>query len=241
MQKNDGNQTNQPVSIYDAEATFAVVEETILGLWKVVNNLTRVQPPKCDRYRVTIFGSARLQPETPLYKGVKYLASQLGEMGCDIITGGGPGLMQAANEGSVMADPTNQTKSIGIRVDLDFEQQTNPFVEHVYQHQTFFTRLHHFVLLSNAFVVVPGGIGTTLEALMIWQLLQVRQLQNTPLIMVGEMWDELLIWAEKYMLTSTYPMVNPADIKIPICVQTFDEAVSLLKQKQQEWEKGCIL
>ncbi|BAZ04082.1 LOG family protein [Calothrix sp. NIES-3974] len=236
---NDNNQSNRPVSIHDTEATFAIIEETILGLWQVVNNLTRVQPPKCDRYRVTIFGSARLQPHTPLYNGVKYLASQLANLGCDIITGGGPGLMQAANEGSVIADPHNRTKSIGIRVDLDFEQETNPFVEHVYQHQTFFTRLHHFVLLSNAFVVVPGGIGTTLEALMIWQLLQVRQLDQTPFIMVGEMWDELIIWAEKYMVNSTYPMANPHDIQIPICVQTFDEAVEILSTKHQEWTQSC--
>jgi uncharacterized protein (TIGR00730 family) len=230
---------SEMVSIYDAEASFQVIEEAILGLWKVVNNLTAIQPPKCEHYRVTVFGSARLKADSPLYEGVKYLASELTEMGCDIITGGGPGLMQAANEGSVIADPTGKTKSIGIRVDLDFEQATNPFVEQLYQHQTFFTRLHHFVLLSNAFIVVPGGIGTALEAFMIWQLLQVRKLHQTPLIMVGEMWPDLLDWAEKYMVNIEPKMANPADMKIPHCVNNFEEAVAVLREYHGEWAKGC--
>ena len=79
-----------------------------------------IRPPKRERYRVTIFGSARLEPDNPLYDGVRSLASELTAMGCDIVTGGGPGLMQAANEGSVIADPLDQTKSIGIRIDLGF-------------------------------------------------------------------------------------------------------------------------
>jgi uncharacterized protein (TIGR00730 family) len=239
--QSDNSQKSNTVSIYDAEATFKVIEESILGLWKVVNNLTSIEAPKCDRYRVTIFGSARLRSDTPLYQGVKYIASELTLMGCDIVTGGGPGLMQAANEGSVEADPDNQTQSIGIRVDLDFEQHANPFVEQIYQHQTFFTRLHHFVLLSNAFIVVPGGIGTALEAFMIWQLLQVRKLNQTPLIMVGDMWSELLTWANKHMVDGEHSLAKPADMKIPQCASTFEEAVVLLREAHGEWLKGCQL
>jgi uncharacterized protein (TIGR00730 family) len=226
-------------SIYDAEKSFQVIEESILGLWKVVNNLTSIQPPQCDRYRVTIFGSARLRSHSPLYDGVKMLASDLTAMGCDIITGGGPGLMQAANEGSVLADIDNQTNSIGIRVDLDFEQKTNPFVEQMYQHQTFFTRLHHFVLLSNAFVVVPGGIGTTLEAFMIWQLLQVRKLHDKPLIMVGEMWSELVDWSQEYMVNTEHQLASPADMEIPYCVKNFAEATAILRKYHVQWLQGC--
>lgn len=102
-------------------------------------------------------------------------------MGCEIVTDGGPGLMQAANEGARQAAPENQARSIGMRIMLEFEQRTNPFVGQAHEHRTFFSRLHHVVLLSHAFVVVPGGIGTTLEALMIWQLLQVRKLYGTSL------------------------------------------------------------
>ncbi len=231
--------TADSVSIYDAQSSFQVVEDAILGLWKVVNNLTTIQPPRRERYRVTIFGSARLQPDSALYAGVKRLASELTAMGCDIVTGGGPGLMQAANEGSVSADPENLTQSIGVRVSLDFEQESNPFVEELYQHQTFFTRLHHFVLLSDAFVVVPGGIGTTLEALMIWQLLQVRKLHDTPLIMVGQMWADLQAWAQLYILNTGQAMANPEDIKIPDCVSDFESAIALLKEAHAQWQQEC--
>ena len=119
-------------SIANPAATFEVIRKAILGLWDVVNELTSIKPTKRERYRVTIFGSARIQKETPLYNDVRQLASELTTMGCDIVTGGGPGLMEAANEGSVVADPADRTKSIGIRIALEFEQATNPFVEQVY-------------------------------------------------------------------------------------------------------------
>ena len=85
--------------------------------------------------------------------------------------------MQAANEGARSAEGT---QSVGIRVHLPFEQKANPFVESVFEHGTFFTRLHHFGLTSDAYIVAPGGIGTVLEAMMIWQLLQVRQPERHP-------------------------------------------------------------
>lgn len=225
----------------DREAVFQVVQESVFQLWEVVNNLTRVQPPKQERYRVTIFGSARMTPDTPLYEGVRHLASELTTMGCDIVTGGGPGLMQAANEGSTIADIDNRTKSIGIRVNLDFEQETNPFVEQVYQHRTFFSRLHHFVLVSNAFVVVPGGIGTALEALTIWQLLQVRKLYDTPLIMVGPMWADFTHWAQTYMVDVEPPMADPADLSIPQCVADCEAAIPLLQEAQAKWLRCQML
>ncbi|MDJ0688432.1 MAG: LOG family protein [Xenococcaceae cyanobacterium MO_188.B32] len=229
-------QNPDAVSIADSEAAFEVIHDTILSLWDTVNKLSSIQPPRRERYRVTLFGSARIKPDTSLYKGVRDLASELTMMGCDIVTGGGPGLMQAANEGSVIADPDDMTKSIGIRVDLGFEQDTNPFVEQVYLHRTFFSRLHHFVLASDAFVVLPGGIGTALEALMIWQLLQVRQLQNTPFITVGKMWNELAVWAKKYTIDVDPPMADPADLSIPDCVDTCEEAIVLLREAHEQWK-----
>ena len=225
------------VSIADSEAAYEVIHDTILNLWDTVNKLSSIQPPRRERYRVTLFGSARIQPHTSIYAGVRHLASELTNMGCDIVTGGGPGLMQAANEGSVSADPEDLTKSIGIRVDLGFEQDTNPFVEQAYLHRTFFSRLHHFVLASDAFIVLPGGIGTALEALMIWQLLQVRKLQNTPFIMVGTMWSELTNWAQQYTIDVDPPMADPADISIPHCVDTCEEAIALLREAHEQWQE----
>ncbi|HVJ81259.1 MAG TPA: LOG family protein, partial [Planctomycetia bacterium] len=182
------------------EAVEQIVRESVLSLWDVVDNLTRLRPERSRFYHVTIFGSARIRPQSSEYKDVRKLAEQLAKMGCRIVTGGGPGLMQAANAGANDAHPDRPEASIGIRIDLEHEQTVNAFVGQAYRHRTFFSRLHHFVLLSNAFVVMPGGIGTTLELAMVWQLLQVRKLYGTPLILVGEMWEKLVTWAREYMV-----------------------------------------
>src|SRR5438477_1628293 len=203
------------ISLADEEAVKDVLVNTVFSLWDIVNNLTRLRPSKRERYRVTIFGSARAKPGTSVYEEVKRVAAVLAEMGCDIITGGGPGLMRAANEGAAAANAPERNRSVGIRVDLPFEQDVNPFVEQAFEHKTFFTRLHHFVLTSDAFVVAPGGIGTVLEIMMIWQLLQVRHLHETPLILVGYMWADLVEWARNYLLTSRPPLANPEDLAIP--------------------------
>src|SRR5512134_1330619 len=92
------------VSLSDEAAVKEILGATVLDLWKVVNNLTRLRPSKRERYRVAIFGSARAQPGTYVYDEVKRAAAAFAAMGCDIVTGGGPGLMQAANEGAKEAD-----------------------------------------------------------------------------------------------------------------------------------------
>ncbi len=218
------------VSLKDEEAVKKVLVDSVLGLWDVVNNLTRLKPSHRDRYRVTIFGSARAKPGTVAYEETKRAARMLAEMGCDIITGGGPGLMQAANAG---VDLAGEAKSMGIRVDLPFEQEVNPFVELAFEHKTFFTRLHHFVLASDAFIVAPGGIGTVLETMMIWQLLQVRHLEHTPLIMVGKMWPGLIEWVRDAMLSFETPLINPEDVDIPVCVANADEAIAIIRDHRK--------
>jgi uncharacterized protein (TIGR00730 family) len=219
------------VSIADEEAVKKVLVDSVLGLWDVVNNLTRVRPTKHDRYRVTIFGSARAKPGTVAYEETKRVSTALAAMGCDIITGGGPGLMQAANEG--VDAGSDSSKSMGIRVDLPFEQEVNPFVELAYEHRTFFTRLHHFVLASDAFIVAPGGIGTVLETMMIWQLLQVHHLEQTPLILVGKLWPGLVELVRSSMLSFETPLIDAADVDIPICVENADEAIEIIHRHRQ--------
>jgi len=218
------------VNLSDEEAVKKVLVDSVLGLWDVVNNLTRIRPSRNDRYRVTIFGSARAKPGTIAYEETKRVAKALAAMGCDIITGGGPGLMQAANEG---VDAAGGSKSMGIRVDLPFEQEVNPFVELAYEHKTFFTRLHHFVLASDAFIVAPGGIGTVLETMMIWQLLQVRHLEHTPLILVGKLWPGLVEWVRSSMLSFETPLINVEDVDIPICVNNAEEAMDIIRRHRQ--------
>jgi uncharacterized protein (TIGR00730 family) len=228
-----GTESARLVSLADEEAVKEILAATVLNLWKVVNNLTRLRPSKRERYRVAIFGSARAQPGTFVYDEVKRAAAAFASMGCDIVTGGGPGLMQAANEGARMAGAPG---SMGIRVELPFEQDVNPFVEQAFEHETFFTRLHHFVIASDAFVVVPGGIGTVLEMLMIWQLLQVRHMDNVPLILVGKMWRGLVEWARTSMLDPRLALANAEDLQIPQCLDTADEAVAMVRDLHAKWQ-----
>jgi predicted Rossmann-fold nucleotide-binding protein len=118
---------------------------------------------------------------------------------------------------------------------LPFEQEVNPFVEQAYEHKTFFSRLHHFVLTSDAFVVSPGGIGTVLELMLIWQLLQVKHVHDTPLILVGNMWAELVDWAKKNLLKPEQNLASPGDLSIPHCVKTADEAIALIREHHAKW------
>jgi hypothetical protein len=223
------------VKLSDEDATVALLQRAVTGLWEVVNDLTRLRRTSRQNYRVTIFGSARLQPGTVAYDGVKQLAAELTTMGCDIMSGGGPGLMQAANEGALSVDPKALHRSVGIRVDLPFEQAVNPFVGQMYEHRTFFSRLHHFMIISDAFIVVPGGIGTLLEMSLAWQLLQVRKLYNTPLVLVGKMWPELINWGRRFMLQEGSELAGEADFTIPHCVNTIEEAVALIRENRAAW------
>jgi uncharacterized protein (TIGR00730 family) len=231
------SQQNQagPVSLADEEAVKQILVNTVFGLWGIVNNLTRLKPSKSERYRVTIFGSARAKPGSFVYEEVKRVATALAEMGCDIITGGGPGLMQAANEGAAAAKAPERSRSVGIRVELPFEQEVNPFVELAFEHKTFFSRLHHFVLTSDAFVVTPGGIGTVLELMLVWQLLQVKHVHDAPLVLVGKMWAELVDWARKNLLKPELNLANPEDMTIPRCINTGDEAIALIREHHAKW------
>ena len=222
------------ISLADEAAVKQVLKDSVLGLWDVVNNLTRLKPTHYDRYRVTIFGSARAKPGTVAYEETKRVSEALAGMGCDIITGGGPGLMQAANEGVKLAGAEGE-HSMGIRVDLPFEQEVNPFVELAFEHRTFFTRLHHFVLASQAFIVAPGGIGTVLETSIIWQLLQVKHLEDTPLILVGKMWPGFVEWARASMLDFETPLASAADFNIPQCVATGGDAIALIREHHARW------
>jgi uncharacterized protein (TIGR00730 family) len=223
------------VSLADEDAVRDVLTETLAGLWSAVNNLSRLRPSKRERYRVTVFGSARTDPTHWVYREVKRMCSALSAMGCDVITGGGPGLMQAANEGAREANAAERVQSIGIRVGLPFEQEVNPFVEQAFEHETFFTRLHQFVLMSDAYIVAPGGVGTVLESMMIWQLLQVRHLEDTPLIFTGPMWQGLVDWAGAFMLRPGFELASATDMKIPRCVNGAEEAIAIIREHHTRW------
>ena len=110
-----------------------------------------------------------------------------------------------------------------------------PFVERVYRHRTFFSRLHHFVRLSSAFIVLPGGIGSTLEAMMVWQLLQVKHLPPTPFLLYGDHWRGLLGWIENESLRQGY--VSRADAELPILVDTVESAVEVIAATKADFDR----
>ena len=225
-----------PMTAEESRHTYKAIETSLRELWGVVDSLSTLLPPRPTYYRVTIFGSSRMHEGDELYAEVRRLAWRLSRMGLDIITGGGPGLMQAANEGERIGDPGEHTYSIGLNVDLPHEQGSNPYVDKLYQHGTFFSRLHHFVHLSSAFVVMPGGIGTTLEAMLVWQLAQVGHLEHRPLIFVGDMWRDLVEWGRESWVEGERQLADPPDVEIPVCVDTVDEAVEVIERNLAWWE-----
>jgi hypothetical protein len=226
------------VRLDDQEQVREIIASSVFRLWEAVNDLTRLRPTTRQRYRVTIFGSARVPTDHWVYQAVRDVAAELTRMDCDIITGGGPGLMQAANEGVRLAKPGGDGRSMGIRVELPFEQEVNAFVTEAFEHGTFFTRLHHFVLVSDAFVVVPGGIGTVLETMMVWQLLQVRKLHDTPLILAGRMYAGLVDWCKAAMLRPDCPLASPVDLDIPVCVDDGPSILRIIREHHAAWQRA---
>ena len=220
------------VSLADEEDVRKILATTIMSLWEVVNELTRLQPSKHDRYRVAIFGSARANPARSSTRRSSEPRLHLPPWAATSSPAAGRGSCRRPTRAR---RPSARAKSMGIRVELPFEQDVNPFVEQAFEHKTFFTRLHHFVIASDAFVVVPGGIGTVLETLMIWQLLQVRHVDNVPLILVGKMWKGLVDWASTSMLDPRLQLANPADLKIPLCLDTADEAIAVVRDLHAKW------
>jgi uncharacterized protein (TIGR00730 family) len=176
-------------------------------------------------YRVSIFGSARIKPDTEEYKGVYTLAKELAENGADIVTGGGPGLMEAANAGA--KEGSSKSKSFGIRIDLPFEATPNDHLDIKFYHKRFSSRLDEFMRISHAVVVTPGGIGTLLELLYTWQLIQVNHISARPIILVGDMWNGFLDWIKSEPLKAQ--LLDKSDFDNIIIVKNVHEVTKLLK------------
>ena len=194
------------------------------------------------RFKVAIFGSARIQPTDPLYGEIRDFAEKLALKGHDIITGGGPGAMEAASLGHHLAcQKDNPSQAIGINIELPFEQHPNKYLDITESTATFGVRLDTFVLLSHVYVITPGGIGTLLELFYTWQLMQVGHICRAPIIM----W-----WAE-FSLLKTYihqlveeGFINPTEAELAIQVDTPDQALDLIDMAysahEQMWENACV-
>jgi uncharacterized protein (TIGR00730 family) len=212
-----------------------VLDKAIYHLWETINDLETIQPERVEHFRVSIFGSSRIRRGDPIYDEVKKLSYELARMGTDIVTGGGPGLMEAANAGAVEGQIENKIRSYGLSITLPMEEAANPFIDKVFRHRTFFSRLHHFVRLSSAFIVMPGGIGTGLELFLIWQLLQVKHMKRHPLILIGNMWNGLVAWMEDTMLQKG--LVGADDLKIATVVRSGDEAVPIIREAFERFKQ----
>ena len=214
-------------------ALLRLFDRTILSLYRLIAWLDRKAPVERRYFRVAIFGSSRIKVDDETYARVREMARQLSYMGCDIVTGGGPGLMAAANEGARHGAYRYKTRSFGLTILLPMEEQPNPFLDEVAQHSTFFSRLHQFIRLSHAYIVVDGGIGTTLEAMMVWQLLQVRMLRDRPLIFVGPMWRGLRSFIEEQIVGRG--LASPPDLDAAVWVDTLDEAMEVVRATRDDF------
>jgi uncharacterized protein (TIGR00730 family) len=146
---------------------------------------------------VSIFGSARVKPDDPAYQQCVDMARLLGEAGFGIITGGGPGIMEAANKGAREADAT----SVGCNIELPFEQGTNPYVDEALYFRYFFIRKTMFVKYAEAFVIFPGGYGTMDELFESLTLIQTGKVRHFPVVIMGtDYWGGLWSWIRDTML-----------------------------------------
>ena len=211
------------------------IDRIIVNLWATIEDLERLQPEESRFFRVTIFGSARITSNDEIYGTVRETAASLARLGCDIVTGGGPGLMAAANEGAKAGDETGRIRSIGLTIELPhLEEGPNPYLDRITAHRTFFSRLHHFVRMSQAFIVFPGGIGTALESFMTWQLVQVGMLKDRPVVFVGPHWRGLLDWMNETMLGGGY--VNARDFDLVRIVDDPRDAVAIVAEAKKAFD-----
>jgi len=211
-----------------------ILDKAIYQLWDTINDLDQIQPERVEHYRVSVFGSSRIERGDPIYEEVKKLCYDLSHMGIDIVTGGGPGLMEAANAGAVEGQIESHSRSFGLAIHLPNEEGANPFVNKVFRHRTFFSRLHHFVRMSQAFLVFPGGIGTALESFMTWQLVQVGMLRERPVVFVGAHWRGLCEWMRGTVLEGGY--INPRDFDLVRLVEDPAEAVAVVAEAKAAFD-----
>jgi len=193
---------------------------------------------KTKDFRVTIFGSARIKKGDARYNEIKALSKMLGEKGIDIVTGGGPGLMMAAHQGHEIGRKKSGKKShsIGLMIELPHEQKESKNLDIKKKFKRFSNRLDNFMNISNVFVVATGGIGTILELFYTLQLIQVKQTCNVPVILLGNMWPDLIKWLEKWPLKNK--MISKEDLHSLFLARDCKEAMKMINNAYKEFKKG---
>lgn len=190
-----------------------------------------------DFYRVTIFGSARIEAGSERYQVVHELARALASKGIDIVTGGGPGLMEAANKGA--KEGANHSRSIGLSIKLPFEDDANAHLDVKRQHRRFSSRLEEFMRISHAVIVTEGGIGTLLELFFTWQLIQVEHITPRPVILLGkEFWGGMLKWMETKILDQN--LMSQKDYRSLVLVDSVREAMDILEPHHRKFQENKL-
>jgi uncharacterized protein (TIGR00730 family) len=169
---------------------------------------------------VTVFGSARFREDHPYYTLGREVGSAISQLGFTVMTGGGPGIMEAANRGAKEADGI----SIGCNIILPFEQQPNPFLDTFINFRYFFVRKVMLVKYSYAFVVLPGGFGTMDELFEALTLIQTRKIRNFPIVLMGrDYWQPLMEFLESMAVAQT---INPEDLELLLFTDSVEEAMA---------------
>ncbi|HAW03916.1 MAG TPA: TIGR00730 family Rossman fold protein [Saprospirales bacterium] len=196
---------------------FKVLAEFVDGF----ETLNKLEP--C----ISVFGSARTKPEDPNYQLAVDVAKRLVDAGFGVITGGGPGIMEAANKGAYM----NGGLSVGLNINLPFEQSHNPYIDpdKNIDHRYFFVRKVMFVKYAQAFVAMPGGFGTLDELFEVLTLIQTKKITNVPVILVGkEFWQGLVDWVKNTMLDK-YNNISAKDMDMIPITDDVDEVVQIIE------------
>lgn len=202
----------------DAWRVFRIMGEFVEGF----DELATLGPA------VSFFGSARATPEDPMYQRCVETARLMGEAGFAVITGGGPGMMEAANRGARSAAAT----SVGCTIELPFEQRQNPFVDLSIDFRYFFVRKTMFVKYAEAFVIFPGGFGTMDELFESLTLIQTGKIRNFPVVLVGtEYWSGLLAWLRQRMAGEG--KIAPDDLDLICLTDSPEEAVSHVVERYE--------
>ena len=198
----------------ETERLARIHDELAMG-FKALGGITR---------GVSIFGSARTLPDDPRYALARRIGRALGEAGFAVITGGGPGIMEAANRGASEVHAC----SVGLNIELPFEQGANPYQDIGLRFHFFFTRKVMFVRYATGFVVFPGGFGTLDELFEALVLIQTHKIREFPVVLVGtEWWSGLIGWARDRLAEEA--MISPSDLELMRCTDDPDEVVAIVE------------
>lgn len=214
FQEKDWNE----IQTSDSWSIFKVMAELVEGFSK----LSKIGP--C----VSIFGSARTKPDNPYFKLAEEIAYKLTQQGYGIITGGGPGIMEAGNMGAKKGNG----KSVGLNIDLPFEQSANIFIDpdKLISFDHFFIRKVMFMKYAQGFIVLPGGFGTFDELFEAITLIQTEKIGRFPIVLVGtSYWKGLIDWIKEFVLAKEHN-IKEKDLDLIQLVDTADEAVDKINE-----------